>query len=334
MEQHVAMTQQFLRTFHIQDDAGFQTGRNAKRNLGRNICLDQARDNIGRRSLCRDDQMDAGCTRQLCQTDDQAFDFFRSCQHKVGELIDHDDDLLHPFRAGLLFTDQATVKFVVITLDIVHAGHLHPHVTVIHFIHDPAQRTDCLTRIGHDFFHHVRNPVKSVELDFFRVDNDQADFRRFCPEQNGHDQRLGKDGFTGTSRTTDQKVWHCINIGSHNIAADIDSCCHGDLGRMLHQCLVLQQIAHQYLLRALIRDLNTDGCASRDRCFDPNVRNGQIEFQIIGKRSEFIDTDTHFRLQFKPGHRRTGLHIDDFGIGTILIQHHFQVCCHTVQFGL
>ncbi len=50
-------------------------------------------DDVDRRPLRRDDQVNAGRARELRQAHDRRFDLRRRDQHEVGELVDDDHDV-------------------------------------------------------------------------------------------------------------------------------------------------------------------------------------------------------------------------------------------------
>ena len=132
--------------------------------------------------------MDTCCPGELSNTNDQAFHFLCSSQHQICQLVYYNHDLLHPLRICLFTADQTSVKFIIVTLDIVHSGHLHSEIPVIHFIYDPAQRTDCLSRVRHNIFHHMRDTIEGIKFHLLWIHNDHAHFRWFGPEENGHDK--------------------------------------------------------------------------------------------------------------------------------------------------
>ena len=146
IEQHIALSEQFLRAVHINNGTGIHSGRDGKSNSRRNICLDHTGDDIDRWSLRRNHQMNARCTRQLGQTTDRIFYFARRYHHQIGKLI-HDNDDLWQF-----------LRFLRI-VEIAHAVFCKLLVTVGHLCHRPVEGAGRLFRVGHNRNQKMRNTV-------------------------------------------------------------------------------------------------------------------------------------------------------------------------------
>ena len=95
--EHVALAEQRLGTHLIEDGARIDLARHLERNARWNIGLDQAGDDIDRRSLRREDQVNSRRARLLRNAGDQLFDLAAGDHHQVGQLVDDDHDQRHFF---------------------------------------------------------------------------------------------------------------------------------------------------------------------------------------------------------------------------------------------
>ena len=65
--EHVAAAEQPFRAVHVEDDARIGLRAHRKRDARRNVRLDQTGDDVHRRALRRDDEMDSGCARRAAR---------------------------------------------------------------------------------------------------------------------------------------------------------------------------------------------------------------------------------------------------------------------------
>src|SRR5207302_9269924 len=91
--EHVAATEELLRTHLVENDPRIDPARHRERDAAWDVRLDQAGDDVGRRPLRGDDQMDADRARELGDTADEVFDLPRGPNHEFGEIIDHYHDV-------------------------------------------------------------------------------------------------------------------------------------------------------------------------------------------------------------------------------------------------
>src|ERR1043165_149312 len=107
-EQHVAATEKLLGAVRVDDRARVDLRRHAEGNTGREVCLNQARDHIYRRPLCRQHEMNSYCTRHLRETRDRLLDFTSRSHHEVRHHVNDDDDVWQRFPR---------LTFIVVLLD-------------------------------------------------------------------------------------------------------------------------------------------------------------------------------------------------------------------------
>ena len=128
----------------IENRARIDLGRDAIRNAGREVRFDQSGDDIDRRALGRQHQMNADGARHLRQTRDRIFDFMAGSHHQVGEFVDDDHDERHarPWLAVFvkILDGIAALALGVVAVDVADAPARQLFVTPFHLADRPAQR--------------------------------------------------------------------------------------------------------------------------------------------------------------------------------------------------
>ena len=92
-EQPVTHADQLLGALLIEDDPAVGQRRRRERQPGRHVGLDQAGDDVDRRPLGGQHEVDAGRARLLGDPHDRVLDVARRRHHQVGELVDDRDDV-------------------------------------------------------------------------------------------------------------------------------------------------------------------------------------------------------------------------------------------------
>jgi hypothetical protein len=90
---HVAASQQRFGAVGVENRARVDLGRHAERHARREVRLDQSGDDIDRRTLRSQHQVNAHRARHLRQARDRFFHVVAVEHHQVGQLVDDDDDL-------------------------------------------------------------------------------------------------------------------------------------------------------------------------------------------------------------------------------------------------
>ena len=192
--EHVALAQQLFRAAGIEDRPAVDLAGHRERDSARDVRLNHARDDVDRRPLRRDHQMDARRARQLRQSADGFLHLAGGDHHQIGQLVDDDGDIGHLLEVRVRCSqliEGLDVADVVLRKEVVAALHLHNR---------PAQRRARLLRVGHDRHEQVRNPVVDGKLDNLRVDEDEPHFLRLGAEDDGVDDRVDADGFARARR--------------------------------------------------------------------------------------------------------------------------------------
>ena len=121
-QQHVAVADQLLGAGLVEDDAGVGERAHREREPARDVGLDDTGDDVDRRALRRDHEVDADGAGHLRDAADALLDVARRHHHEVVELVDDDDDVREPLvalvavRVGVLGGRQvAAVEHRVVT---------------------------------------------------------------------------------------------------------------------------------------------------------------------------------------------------------------------------
>ena len=179
-KQHIAAAEQMLRAVHVEDRARIDFGRDAIRNSGREVCLYQSGDYVDRRTLRRQDQMDADRAGHLGQTSDRILDFMTGSHHQIGEFVDDDYDVRQRLPLFAILVEildcVAARDFQIVAIDVAHAPARQLLVAPLHLGHCPAQRARRRLRIGDDRCGQMRNVFVKTQLQALRIDQDQFHF--------------------------------------------------------------------------------------------------------------------------------------------------------------
>ena len=214
----------------IQDHAGVGEARNRKGETRRNVGLNHAGDDIDRRSLGGDHQVDTDRTGHLGDSGDRLFDITRCDHHEVGELIDDDKHerqaLVLEWLAVLVDLTQsrlhgALVDGLVVARDVAEADLVEQVVAALHLSHRPGERIGGLARIGDGCGEQVRRLVVLAHLDSLRVDQDHADLLRRGAHQDRGEQRVETRRLARTGGAGNQDVGHRGQVDHDVLAVDV-----------------------------------------------------------------------------------------------------------------
>ncbi len=135
------------------------------------VGLDQAGDDVHRRALGGDDQVDADGTRHLRQAADVLLHLFGRGHHQVGHLVhDHHDEgqvLLVAFGQVLVVAGQIACA------DFAQEG-----VAPLHLFDGPEENARRLVHFGDNRRQQMGNAVVDAQLDHLRIDHQHA---QACP---------------------------------------------------------------------------------------------------------------------------------------------------------
>ena len=246
--------------------------------------------------------MQAGRSGKLCQTADGAFNLARSHHHQVRKLV-YDDHDLWQFLLNL-FPGLAALYFRIKSLQIADIVFCKKLVALLHLGHGPVQGAGRFLRVRDNRDHKMRDPIVYAKLHNFRIHQDKFHFIRIRFIDNAHDQRVDAHGFTGACRSGDKQMGHLRDICNHRLARDVFSDRKCDRGGAFFKFRRLQKVTEHDRRILLVRDLNAYRRLPRDRRFDPQIRHGKVQLDIIRQADDPADFHALVRLQFIPGDRR------------------------------
>ena len=158
------------------------------------------------------------------------------------------------------------------------------------------------------------NPVIYRQLHHLGIDQDQTHLLRCCFIQQTDNNRINTNGFTGTGRPGNQQMGHFRDISDPDFSVDVLTQRKSQPGGSLAERRTFQNLAQIYGAGFLIRHLNADRTLARNRRFNSDGRGRQIQSDIIGQIHDPADLDALLGLQLIPGHRRSPINLDHFGL--------------------
>ena len=112
--EHVALAEQLFGALLAQDGAAVDLRRDLEGDAGREVRLDRAGDDVDRRTLRGEDDVDAGGARHLREALHRAFDVLAGDHHQVGHLVDDDDDVGQRLEIELFLLVDRLAGFLVV----------------------------------------------------------------------------------------------------------------------------------------------------------------------------------------------------------------------------
>ena len=279
--EHVAHAEQLLRSLFAENGAAVDLGSDLKTDTGREVGFDYAGNDVNRRSLRRQNQVNAGRARHLRQTLNRRFHFLAGHQHQIGHFVDHDHNIRQRSQIQLLLFKKRRPgiwiktslhrahaafpagpqfrKLFVVTGNVADIELSHRPVAVFHFLDRPFQTENRFGRIGNHRRQQMRNAVVNRKLQHFRVDHDQFAFIRPHPVQKRQNHRIHTHRFARTGGTGYQQVRHFGQIGINVFAADVFAQNHVKGILAVLKTFALEQFAQPDDLAGGVRQFDADG---------------------------------------------------------------------------
>ena len=111
--EHVALAEQLLGAHFAENGAAVDFRGDLKRDAGREVRLDGAGDDVDRRPLGGENDVQAGGARHLRQPLHRAFDVLAGDHHQVGHFVDDDHDVGQRIEIEFLFLVDRLAGFLV-----------------------------------------------------------------------------------------------------------------------------------------------------------------------------------------------------------------------------
>ena len=305
--QHIAAPDQLLRTRNVQNGAGVHLRSHRKGDTGRNVRLDQSRDDVHGGALCTDDEMHACGARLLCQTADRFLHVVGRGHHKIRQLVDDNDDLRQEFLFGIVLCH------LVIGFQITHAHLLDQGEPTFHFSHRPLQGACRLFGVADHGNEQMRQTVIDIQLHLFGVNEDQLHLVRRRLIQKADDHGVDTHRFTHTGSAGNQQMRHLRDIQIHRRARHVLAQRDRDAACRLRKLRIFNEAAQIHGLHRAVRHLDAHRLLARDGCFDAHARGRQIQGNIVHQIQDGAHADALLGRQLITGDGRSARHIDDAG---------------------
>ena len=279
-EQHVALAEQRLRPALVEDHPRVGLRGDGEGDPGRDVDLDRPGDDVGRRALGREHEVDAGRARLLGQADDRVLDLGRGDHHQVGELVDHAE---HVRQRRLADPLAGPVELG----EVAAAGLGHDPVAVLHLADQVGEHVGRQPRRGDHRGQQVGDVLVVVELDPLRVDQHHPHLVRRGAHQDRAEHgvdaaRLARPGGAG-----DQHVGHLLKVGPDRVAGDVLAQ-PADQRRGLGRA-ALVDVAEPHQAPARVRHLDADRLLAGDRGEDADVGGGERVGEVVGELGDLLD---------------------------------------------
>ncbi len=300
-KQHVSFTEQFLSPAHVEDRPGIHLGRDSEGDPAGHVGLDDARDDVYRRTLGRNDQMDARSSCKLGQADDGSLHLTFGNHHEICELIDNDDQSGQNFKPGISPFLNRFCHEGVKACQIADIRGREQVISLFHFRYCPVQCRGGFAGICDDRYHQMRDLFVNTQFDHLGVDQQQADLVRGCPVENAEYDRVDTDGFTGSCRACDQYMGHAGNVGDDRPPAQVLTNGKGQSPIISAEVLGLQKVPQVDGGLCFVGDLDSNRGFTRDRGLDPDVCRREAELYVIGQVDDLADFDSLVRPELIAG---------------------------------
>ena len=228
-KQHISIAQQFLGAHLVENDSAIRSTCDLERKSRGQVGLDQAGDDVHRRLLRGENQVDPDSSALLRQANNMLFHFLSRCHHQVGNFVSHNDD---EWQAGgnttffgLILRLQAAVDFgfpkLIETRNVSNTRLGQQLVSLFHLLHSPSQDRLSLSHIGHDGVHQMGKPTVSAQLDHFGVDHQHPHFVRSARHQHRSNNGVEADALACSGATGDQQVGHGREVHDQGIPRNV-----------------------------------------------------------------------------------------------------------------
>src|SRR3989338_5082311 len=242
--------------------------------------------------------MYADCAAHLSEAHHRGLELARVGGHNVSNLVYHDDDVGHGLRHLLALLKPAPLFYffqrrgqnvLMIRLDVAHTMLFQNIVAALHFFARPAQGHDGLFSIRNNRGQQVGEAAVQGELHAFGVYHNKPQLLRSTAVQQGVDDGVDGNRFSGARRARNKRVRHFGYVGKERGSGDVAAERYhqglrrvGKLRRVEHGAQ-----AHRHFGR--VGDLDADEALAGNRRLDAHRGGAQCEFQIFLERQYFLE---------------------------------------------
>ncbi len=147
----------------------------------------------------------------------------------------------------------------------------------------------------------MREGVVLLEFDHLGVDHDEAELVGGELEEEGGDDGVDADGFSGTGGAGDEDVGHLGEVGDDGEAVHVLAEGEGDAGLGLAPFIGLEEIAHDDLGLHGVGDFDTDGGFAGDGREDVEAFGLEGGGDVVGEAGDLLEFDPGCGVEFVAG---------------------------------
>ncbi len=317
-KEHVAIAQQRLGTVGVDDRARVGLRGDLEGDARRKVRLDHPGEDVHRRPLGGDHQMDAGGARHLREAGDGDLHVAARHHHEVRQLVD-DHHHVRQGREGRLSLHRLGEGVVVLHLrhHPVEAGKVpdpvggEQGVAPLHLLHRPVERHRRLLRVGDHRRDQVRDPLVDEELEHLRVDHQKLHLVRPGAEQDRGDDRVDAHRLARAGGAGNQQMRHPRQVADHRVAEDVLAQGDGDLVLARVPLLRADHLAEEDAVALDVRHLDPHRPLARDRRDDADGDRAQGHGEVVGEVGDLGDLDPRRRLELVHGDHRPRVDLGD-----------------------
>ena len=326
-QQHVTAADELVGPASVEDGPAVDLRGHAEGHAAGEVGLDGAGDDVDRRALRGDDQVNADGPRQLRQTCNGHLHLLARRHDQVGKLVDDEHDV-RQVAVAVLRIQLAPDKLGVVLLEVAALGILEQLVPLVHFEAQRLDGPDHLAVVGDDRLFAVRQLGEVVALDvveegqfhLLRIHQDKLELARVLLVEQGDQHRVEAHGFTLTGGTGHEHVRHLGQVEDVRLVGDGLS--NGDgQGRIA----VLELVAgnerpHADDVRIRIRHLDANRAPAGNRRDDPDAECGETQGDVVFEVLDLGDPNAGRRHQFIQGHRGADGRLDARDFDAVVLQ--------------
>ena len=304
--EHVAPAQQLLAAVPVQNGPGIHVAGRLEGDPAGDVGLDQAGDDVHRRPLGRDDQVDARRPGQLGQPADVFLHILLADHHQVRQLVDDDHDPGH----GLLPRSQDRV----VALQVPDAPLREAVIPLHHLRHRPGQGGRRLVGIVHHRQQQVGNPVVALQLHHLGVHQDQPNLIGARPVEQAVDDCVDAHGFTGARGAGDQQVGHPGQVADDGRSRDVLAQGHRQNGFGVLHGGALQHLPQGHRSPLRVGHLHPHQALARDGGLNPDGGGLHAVGDILFQLGDLAHLGSRGQLQLEAGDGRSVGHVHHPGL--------------------
>ena len=297
-EQHVTHAQQGLCPHLIQHGSGVDAAGDLKGNPRGNVRLDQTGDDIDRRTLRGQNQVDTGGTGLLGQSSNQLLDLLADHHHQISQLIDHHHDLRqgrqrrHLTGLGHLGMGQRIQQGLTLLQGLFYLGieacqvasveFAHQPIATFHLAHTPVQGIGREFHVGDHRREQVRNALVDRELQHLGIDQNQANLVGRAVIEQAQQHGIHANRLPRAGGTRHQQVGHLGQVDHSGCTGYVLAQCHGQGGTAVLEGRRANDLRKSNGLTSGIGQLQPHQALARNGLHHSNRGQRQCAGQVFG----------------------------------------------------